>query len=53
MKSNTYITESEIILYDDDKLEHVLAGPDYGQPWYCDDGIELDESVVEEFLLSL
>ena len=23
----------EFVQYDDNNIEHVLAGPDYGQPW--------------------
>ena len=26
-------SENEFVTYDDNNLEHVLAGPDYGQPW--------------------
>lgn len=46
------------IPYDDNKLEHILAGPDYGQPWndeinevciieWCINKNEIDEVVVE------
>lgn len=33
MKTKTY-NETEIsIEFNDNNMEHVLAGPDYGQPW--------------------
>jgi hypothetical protein len=32
MKNKTNNIENEIE-FDDNKIEHVLAGPDYGQPW--------------------
>lgn len=26
-------SNQEFVVYNDNNLEHVLAGPDYGQPW--------------------
>ncbi len=31
MKNKTYNTET--VEFNDNNMEHVLAGPDYGQPW--------------------
>lgn len=25
--------ENEFVTYDDNNIEHVMSGPDYGQPW--------------------
>ena len=43
MKITIYKTEPTMEPYDDNNIQHVLSGPDYGQPWYFDDGIELNE----------
>lgn len=40
MKTKTYNTEPKTIEFDDDNLDHVLAGPEYGQPWGCWNGWE-------------
>lgn len=32
MKNKTYSIEDEVE-FNDNNIEHVLAGPNYGQPW--------------------
>jgi hypothetical protein len=48
MKIETYNTEPETIEFDDNNINHVLSGPDYGQPWGCWDGWEEIEDWFNE-----
>lgn len=50
--------DSIFVLYDDNNIEHVMAGPDYGQPesssaWSEIDSIEYPDfvSVIEDKIL--
>jgi len=41
-------SQAEFVTYDDNNINHVLAGPNYGQPW----GDGWDEESSLEFQLS-
>jgi len=59
MNSKNSINDSVFVPYDDNNIEHVLAGPDYGQPesssaWTEYDSIEYPDYVayLEEKILA-
>ncbi len=51
MKGKNYNERPSFIQYDDEKLEHVEAGPDYGQPWSSSNAwIELFSKEYPEYV---
>lgn len=54
MKTNHLDEIPEFVEFNDENLEHVLAGPDYGQPWHLEHGwTELDSVEYSDFYDSL
>lgn len=41
------IRNNRIVEFDDNNIEHVLSGPDYGQPWGDWDGWESNDWFIE------
>jgi len=48
MKNKTYNVEEITVEFNDNNIKHVLAGPNYGQPWGDWDGWEETECEFEE-----
>lgn len=53
MKHKSSSCEPVFIPYDDENLEHVMAGPDYGQPDSSSAWTELDSDEYPEFVSTL
>ena len=53
MKGKSSDREPVFIPYDDENLEHVMAGPDYGQPESSSAWSELDSDEYPEFVSTL
>lgn len=53
MKNKNSSRDPIIIPYDDENMDHVVSGPDYGQPWSSShawtepDSVEYDDFVLE------
>ncbi len=52
MNRKTTLNDSVFVPYDDNNIEHVLSGPDYGQPessiaWNEVDSVEYPDYVAE------
>lgn len=53
MKHKSSCSDPVFIPYDDGNLEHVLAGPDYGQPDSSSAWTELDSKEYPEYVSTL
>ena len=50
MRRNNSEDDPSFIEYDDDNMEHVLAGPDYGQPNSASAWSEIDSSEYPSYV---
>ena len=50
MNKNKTENVTDFVEYNDENLEHILAGPDYGQPWSSSAWNEIDSVEYPDYV---